>query len=82
MLNSGFRTNSVGMREPNAFGLCDMLGNVWEWCSDRVDGSETTGVLRGCGWLVGSDYARVTSRRFENVENLDQASVIGFRCVL
>jgi formylglycine-generating enzyme required for sulfatase activity len=55
--NSGDKTHEVGKKEPNAWGLYDMLGNVWEWCFDVYDESVygSYRVFRGGGW---SDSAR------------------------
>ncbi len=73
--NSGSRTHPVAQKVPNAFGLYDMHGNVWEWCQDWYGGypdgsvtnpkglSSSTGhVLRGGGWYDLARYCRSATR--------------------
>ncbi len=63
--NSERTTHDVGKKEPNAWGLYDMLGNVWEWCSDLYD-TDVYGsyrIFRGGGWCDEERSVMATTRR-------------------
>ncbi|GAA1974431.1 SUMF1/EgtB/PvdO family nonheme iron enzyme [Isoptericola halotolerans] len=55
----------VARKEPNAFGVYDMLGNVWEWCWDYADPARYADyrVLRGGGWADRHWSVRASVRR-------------------
>lgn len=63
--NSENRSQDVGLKQPNDWGIFDMLGNVWEWCSDIYD--ETVygsyRVFRGGGWCDIERSVMPTTRR-------------------
>jgi sulfatase modifying factor 1 len=63
--NSGGRSREVGTKLPNAWGLHDMLGNVWNWCWDLYDPRVygTYRVLRGGGWFDEHWSCRASVRR-------------------
>jgi sulfatase modifying factor 1 len=63
--NSHERIHDVGGKQANAWGLYDMLGNVWEWCWDVYDAEVygTYRVLRGGGWFDERWSCRASVRR-------------------
>jgi len=63
--NSGERVHPVGQLQPNAWGLHDMIGNVWEWCWDLFDTEVYGGyrVFRGGGWCDVPRSLRSSCRR-------------------
>jgi len=84
-------TSPVGSFPPNAFGLSDMIGNVWQWTEDCAedyartprDGSAaksggcTKHIVRGGGWFHGPDAARSATRVAD--DSTRRATDIGFR---
>ncbi len=92
--NSDSTTHPVGQKLPNAWGLFDMHGNVWEWCLDWygpylggsvVDprGSEAGSyrVIRGGGWGVDASLC-ATASRGNNSYPWFRSNYRGFRVVL
>jgi serine/threonine protein kinase len=77
--NSGSKTHLVAQKQPNSYGLYDMLGNVWEWMDDWYDKAQNTKSLRGGSWYTYPSYVRVSSRIRYKPEYRNY--YFGFRCV-
>ena len=95
MDNSEGVTHPVKQKRPNALGLYDMSGNVWEWVYDFYDGNyynkspkdnptgpaarTTYHILRGGSWYSEARNVRTTDRYWSDVDVEGADSLFGFR---
>ncbi|MBG1242664.1 SUMF1/EgtB/PvdO family nonheme iron enzyme [Nostoc sp. NZL] len=91
----GGETASVGSYLPNAFGLYDMHGTIWEWCADHwhnnyvsaptdgtawiVNGNSENRIFRGGSWNGSPALCRAAYRSYNSPANRDNR--LGFRVV-
>jgi formylglycine-generating enzyme required for sulfatase activity len=94
--DSGWKTNPVKTKKPNAFGLYDVHCNVWEWCRDWYQRSydglgnvDPTGpksgqsrVARGGAWHKYAGNCRSAVREAHNPDARNRYKNVGFRVVL
>jgi formylglycine-generating enzyme required for sulfatase activity len=78
------RTTTVGSYEkaaPHPWGLCDMAGNVWQWCENLHQKDSTRRVFRGGSWSSQATSCRAASRasRLPGSREKDNGLRLAFR---
>ena len=96
LVSKEYHTHPVAGKLPNAWGLYDMLGNVWEWAEDDFFEDQTSGpvddmarlagrmtkVIKGGCWGNGvKPYATGSGSRYGNAP-INASAEIGFRAIL
>jgi formylglycine-generating enzyme required for sulfatase activity len=92
--NSNYRTNPVGQKKPNPWGMYDMYGNVFEWVQDKGHSDYNGAPTDGSAWESGDGYYRIIrgsmyldgpkglrSAYRSKIPNGDAPNNVGFRLV-
>jgi len=75
--NAGNQTHEVAKKQPNAYGLFDMIGNLWEWVEDSYDAEKK--ILKGASFYNLARDLRVSNRLWATPDTRHRN--MGFRCV-